>query len=319
MSSLSARAAGRGAGGVVGTAAAGGGCERLGAEGAARPRRVGHKGAAHIAPGNTIESFRAALDAGVEMIEFDVLSERRSGAGRLLLAHDYGDMAARVPIALEEALAHLARPEYAGIELDVDVKIPGYGPRVAAALREAGLSERALVSCTYPRELREIRRADPELRLGWSVPRVQRDYTRDLRTVLPAYAVLRAMRAIYPRRLHGALRAGHCEAAMVHWRLVTPALVGAVAAAGGELYVWTVDDARLIARMAALGVHGIITNDPRLFDAADSLAVGLAGSPPRDLPIAGTLGASGAPSAPSGLSGAPGIAGEGMAPGELAT
>ena len=36
-------------------------------------RRVGHKGAAHIAPGNTTASFDAALAAHVDMIEFDVL------------------------------------------------------------------------------------------------------------------------------------------------------------------------------------------------------------------------------------------------------
>ena len=36
-------------------------------------RRVGHKGADLIAPGNTIASFDAALAAGVDMIEFDVL------------------------------------------------------------------------------------------------------------------------------------------------------------------------------------------------------------------------------------------------------
>ena len=38
-------------------------------------RRVGHKGADHIAPGNTLASFDAALAAGVDMIEFDVLPE----------------------------------------------------------------------------------------------------------------------------------------------------------------------------------------------------------------------------------------------------
>ena len=52
---------------------------------------------------------------------------------------------------------------------------------------------------------------------------------------------------------------------MVQWRLVTPALVRAVAEEGGELYVWTVDDAARIRRMEALGVTGVITNDPRLF------------------------------------------------------
>ena len=36
--------------------------------------------------------------------------------------------------------------------------------------------------------------------------------------------------------------------------------------AGGELYVWTVDDARRIERFRGMGVDGIITNDPRLFD-----------------------------------------------------
>jgi glycerophosphoryl diester phosphodiesterase len=38
-----------------------------------------------------------------------------------------------------------------------------------------------------------------------------------------------------------------------------------VVAAGGEIYAWTVDDAGEIARLAALGVSGVITNDPRLF------------------------------------------------------
>ena len=54
---------------------------------------------------------------------------------------------------------------------------------------------------------------------------------------------------------------------MAHWRLVTPRLVRAVADAGGELYVWTVDELPLIRRLEALGVTGVITNDPRLFSA----------------------------------------------------
>jgi glycerophosphoryl diester phosphodiesterase len=41
--------------------------------------------------------------------------------------------------------------------------------------------------------------------------------------------------------------------------------VRAVAEGGGELYVWTVDDSARIAKLTAMGVDGIITNDPRLF------------------------------------------------------
>jgi glycerophosphoryl diester phosphodiesterase len=230
------------------------------------PRRVGHKGAAHLAPGNTFASFEAAVRAGVDMIEFDVLSERPDGSGRLLLAHDYGALhAAREPLTLREGLEHLASDAYAGIELDVDVKLPGYGERVVRELRETGLLQRSLVSSTYPRELDAMRALEPSLRVGWSVPRARRDYTEDRLIAIPVLAMLAAYRAWLPRRVLAPLRAGRFDAIMAYWRLVTPALVRAVAAAGGELYAWTVDDAAQLARLSAMGVAGIITNDPRLF------------------------------------------------------
>ena len=52
---------------------------------------------------------------------------------------------------------------------------------------------------------------------------------------------------------------------MAHFKLVSPALLEAVREAGGELYVWTVDDAERIRSLEAMGVTGVITNDPRLF------------------------------------------------------
>src|SRR5579884_2541050 len=170
-------------------------------------RRVGHKGADLIAPGNTFESFDAALEAGVDMIEFDVLPSR--DRRQLLLAHDYEDAAGRRPHTLEEGLTHLASEAFAGIELDVDLKLPGYELRVIEALRAA-------------------------------------------RLLLPA----RAGRAIRQRA---------CDALMAHWRLVTPRLVRVVRDAGGELYAWTVDEPRRLRALEALGVTGVITNDPRLF------------------------------------------------------
>ena len=105
---------------------------RAGSEG--RPKRVGHKGADALVHGNTAASFDAALEAGVDMIEFDVLPEHLDGSGGLILAHDYGDASERVPATLDEGLAHLAGPDYAGVELDVDLKLPGYEERVVAAL-----------------------------------------------------------------------------------------------------------------------------------------------------------------------------------------
>jgi glycerophosphoryl diester phosphodiesterase len=230
-----------------------------------RPRRVGHKGAAHIEPGNTLASFDAALAHGVDMIELDVLSERPGGEGRLLVAHDYEDAHGRAPLTLEQALDHLAGPPFAQVELDVDIKLPGYELRVLQALRERELVPRTLVSGMFPAGLAQIRAAEPSLRLGWSVPRVRRDYTTDMLTAIPALAMLTGYRATLPRRARTALREGRFDALMAHWRVVTRALVRAVAEGGGELYVWTVDDARMIKRLTAMGVDGIITNDPRLF------------------------------------------------------
>jgi glycerophosphoryl diester phosphodiesterase len=233
--------------------------------GSTRPRRVGHKGAAHIEPGNTLASFDAALRHGVDMIELDVLSERADGGGRLVVAHDFEDMRARTPLSFERALEHLAGEAFAGIELDVDVKLPGYELRVLDDLRNFGLIDRTLVSGMFPTALARIRAAEPALRLGWSVPRVRRDYTTDLLTAIPALAMLTGYRATLPRRARAALKDGRFDAVMAHWRVVSGALVRAVAEGGGELYVWTVDDAKLIDKLTTMGVDGIITNDPRLF------------------------------------------------------
>jgi glycerophosphoryl diester phosphodiesterase len=237
-----------------------------------RPLRVGHKGAAKIEPGNTLASFDAALRHGAETIELDVLSERSDGSGRLLVAHDYEDIAERSPLSFEQALAHLSGERFAGVGFDVDVKIPGYEQRVVQALREHGLIERSLLSTMFGDSLARVRELEPSLRLGWSVPRVKRDYTTHLLTAIPALAILTGYRAMLPSRARSGLRAGRFDAVMAHWRVVTPALVRAVHEGGGELYVWTVDDAARIAKLSALGVDAIITNDPRLFDAAPVVA-----------------------------------------------
>src|ERR1700704_3644034 len=99
-------------------------------------RRVGHKGADLIAPGNTRASFDAALAAGVDMIEFDVLVAEEGD--ELLIAHDYRD---DPELSLKDALTHLGSEPFAGIDLDVDLKLPGYELRVVDALREHGLLE----------------------------------------------------------------------------------------------------------------------------------------------------------------------------------
>ena len=231
-------------------------------------KRVGHKGADLVAPGNTVPSFEAALAAGVDMIEFDVLRLRD---GRIVLSHDYEDAAGREPLTLAQGLDHFAGEAYAGVELDVDLKLPGYEREVVEGLLERGLAERALVSSHYMDSLDEVARLAPGLRRGLSVPKVKRDYTKTP-LAIPAYALARVWRARLPGKIRALMRAGRIEAVMAHWLLVSRRLVDAAHDEGGEVYVWTVDDARRIERLHALGVHAVITNDPRLFGGLGDVA-----------------------------------------------
>jgi glycerophosphoryl diester phosphodiesterase len=230
-------------------------------------RRVGHKGADLLAPGNTASSFTAALEAGVDMLEFDVLSEHADGTGALYLAHDYADLESRADaLTLTQGLEHLAGAPYADVELDVDLKLPGYELRVVEALRTSGLLDRALVSSAERSSLQVLRRVAPGVRLGLSVPRLRTDPTAaGMARKWAALVAAGLARRLLPTVLGRRVRRGEMDAVMVHWRLMTPRLLRAVRAAGGEVYVWTVDDPALLARLVALGVDGVITNDPRLF------------------------------------------------------
>ena len=112
---------------------------------------------------------------------------------------------------------------------DVDLKLPGYELRVLEALRDLELVPRTLVSGMFTSALDLIRSAEPALRLGWSVPRVRRDYTTDMLTAIPALAMLTGYRAMLPRRVRAALMQERFDAIMAHWRVVSRALVRVVA------------------------------------------------------------------------------------------
>jgi glycerophosphoryl diester phosphodiesterase len=224
-------------------------------------KRVGHKGADKIVPGNTFASFQAALDGQVDMIEFDVLRLRD---GRLVLAHDLEDAAGRTPHTLEEGLDHLADEDYAGVELNIDLKIPGYEREVVDGIVARGLADRVLISSQYLESIELIGRLAPDIRRGWSVPKVRRDWTRSPLAPL-AYGWAQVAKRRLPGQAAKLIASGGAEALMAHWILVSRRLADAVREAGGQLYVWTVDDRERIDWLEGIGVDGVITNDPRLF------------------------------------------------------
>lgn len=210
-------------------------------------QRIGHGGASALAPANTIASFDAALEVGVDMVEFDV----RAGRGELLLAHTILHARAGTRVRLHEALAHLAGRRFADVELNVDLKHPGCEGVLLDELRRTGLLERTLISSQVAEVLDRVRVREPRARLGISiggrVARMSRRW-RDWRAGV----------------LEG-LTSGRWHAVMAQHRLVTSALLEDVADREGRLYAWTVNERAAIDRLRGLGVHGIATADPRLF------------------------------------------------------
>jgi glycerophosphoryl diester phosphodiesterase len=225
-------------------------------------RRVGHS---IIKAGGDVDELAGRLGgAAWDMVELDVLARGEE----LLVAHSPVDLDHPRPLRFADALVALRDVLPPPVELNVDVKGTGYESAVLDTLRSLDLVERTLVSSMEISTLRVLRAAAPELRLGLSVPRARRDYLSHPLTRPAAYAMLAYLRRVLPRRAARALHSGLADAIMAHWGVVTPALVRAIHGAGGELYVWTVDDEARLRSLHAQGVRAVITNDPELFTRA---------------------------------------------------
>ena len=233
-------------------------------------RLVGHKGADLIAPGNTLESFRAAAEAGVDTIEFDVLwlqdahlpLEQRAP---LVVAHDWADAERRTPLTLTAALDAFLEPPLDGVEIDLDIKLPGREEEIVEALRERGLIERAMVSTMELYSLGRIVELEPKLRRGWTYPKVTKDWTSKpwAKPALPA--ALAMMRYRLPGFAAEKLTKIDVQAMWVYHPLVSARLGRICKLAGVELIAWTVDDAARMQALVDAGVTGLCSNDPRLF------------------------------------------------------
>jgi glycerophosphoryl diester phosphodiesterase len=245
-------------------------------------KRIGHKGADLIRPGNTLESFEAAVEAGAEMVELDVLRPKgefhdgadwrrapagpvSDGAPPLLVAHDWGDAARREAMPLDEAMDAFTRPPLDRVGVDCDLKIAGREDEVIATLRDRHLLDRASISTMEVSSLMALRELDAGIPLGWTLPKVTRDWN-SMPWARPLVAGgLVSLRA----RLPGIIRRRAADLGVSSIWAYHPVITRRMAEAchdhGLELIAWTVDDLPRMRALAAIGVDGICTNDPRLF------------------------------------------------------
>ncbi len=224
-----------------------------------RALRIGHRGAPALAPENTLPSFAAALDHGMDMVELDVIA---LADGRVAVSHDRPAPGVE-PLLLDETLQFLAA-RGAAVQVDLKLRDPG---RVVEAVRRHGLVERAFVSGADAAALRRVRELEPELRTSFTYPEDRFGLTK--RGGLNAVTTpgLALMQRALPARVGGMLARSGATAVTLHHAVVTAAVVERCAVHGAPVLVWTVDDPAVCTRLEALGVAGIITNDPRVFPA----------------------------------------------------
>jgi glycerophosphoryl diester phosphodiesterase len=222
--------------------------------------RIGHRGAAALAPPNTIAAVEAALEHGVDLIELDVFGRPDK---TLVLGHSRKELGDE-PVTLEDVFAFLAEsaPETG---LVADVKGAGWERGLVQALRRHGLVERTVVSTSDVGSLQVFRGIEPRLARSRTYPR-GRLFLGRRRTAIPVGSpVLAAMRISLPFRIARLAEEVEASAVTLKHRVVSRHVVECCHQLGVAVLVWTVNDRTLCRRLEALGVDGVISDDPRIF------------------------------------------------------
>ena len=246
------------------------------------PLRIGHRGAAALAPENTLQSFRAALAAGVDLIEFDLLQLQdgnvvvahsndlhevshgaASGTVRSWTLEKLREVCPELP-TLDEALAFFAE-ETRDVGAHVDLKSASAVADLAVALRRFGLVERSFVSSFHVQALRRLVSLEPDVRVGVSFPRDI--FGAHGRTGLSSVVrlSLRSLRMVTPLLAPVLLGRARASALVLHHSIVSTATVRRAHARGAAVVAWTVDDPEDLARVDEAGVDAVVSNDPRIF------------------------------------------------------
>jgi glycerophosphoryl diester phosphodiesterase len=218
-----------------------------------RPLVIGHRGAAAVAPENTLAALEAGVAAGADLIEFDI-------SPGLQLAHSHDERPAE-GLHLDDALALLAATS---VGLHLDVKLPGYESDVVEAVRRHGLSERALVSTAFAVSSRRVAALAPGLPVAIGYPRDRLNASRLPWPQPVQRAGAAALRSAMPARVPVLLRWARANTLSLHHTLCSSAAVATAHRLGAPVLAWTVNHPDGVRRVTSAGVDGIVSDDPEM-------------------------------------------------------
>lgn len=234
---------------------------------ARRPLVIAHRGAARLAPENTLTAFRLAADLGADAVELDA---RLTADGEVVVLHDKlldrttngsGLVSRRTRQELQtldagaksgadfagERIPTLDQVfEAVGSRVLINVELKNYDSAfdrlvatVAARVRAHGLQRRVLLSCFSPISLWTALLVAPE------IPRALLLYAGQPRW----------MRTVFPRITF--CQAHHPQDSMTDVRLLE-----ALRGGGRRVNVWTVNSLGRMRELLAFGCDGLITDLP---------------------------------------------------------
>jgi glycerophosphoryl diester phosphodiesterase len=229
-----------------------------------RPWVLGHRGARHAAPENSMAAFDLAMDEGADGVEFDV---RLDGSGRVIVLHD------PTPARVTQGAEHQAVESMTATEVDaLDVGGGQRIPLLDAVLDWARARNAAVnveVKSDVSNQLRLVRRVAEILAADDDAPErvllssFHPGFVAGLSRRLPSVAVAwlihdrqRFLRHMPMRRFVGPA-AVHPQATMI-----TARTLRRWKAAGLTVNTWTVNDPNEARRLAALGVDALISDAP---------------------------------------------------------
>jgi glycerophosphoryl diester phosphodiesterase len=227
------------------------------------PIPFAHRGGAADGLENSLVAFSRAIDLGYRYLETDV---HATSDGVLLAFHDHlldrvtdrGGLVARLPwrevrrarIGGREPIPTLADllGSWPDVRVNVDVKESGSVAPLVEVIRRTGAIDRVCVASFSARRVAAVRRAlGPRLCTAFAPPAVGLLRLAATHRLATALAPRQAACAQVPDRV-GPLR------------VVTPRFVALAHDRGLPVHVWTVDDAAEMARLLALGVDGLMTD-----------------------------------------------------------